>query len=159
MLELVAVHEPEGLRPVTARLSRRLHEQLGDEIANELVDWLNTMDEPYRSQIRELNDLNRDWFRAELATLRGELRTEFAGVRAEFRAEFADVRTEFRAEFTDVRAEFATFRVETERRFGQVDARLAEQRAELLKWMFLFWTATVVPLAGLIVALSDGFRS
>jgi hypothetical protein len=130
--------------PVTARLSRRLHEQLGDEIANELVDWLNTVDEPYRSQIRELNDLNREWFRAELATLRGEVRDEFAAVRAEF---------------GNVRAEFATFRVETERRFGQLDARLAEQRAELLKWMFVFWTATVVPLAGLIVALSDVFRS
>jgi hypothetical protein len=134
--------------PVTARLSRRLHEQLGDEIANELVDWPNAVDESYRSEIRELNDLNREWFRAEMATFRGEVRDEFAAVRAEFRAGFADVR-----------AEFATFRVETERRFDQLDARLAEQRAELLKWMFVFWTATVVPLAGLIVALSDVFRS
>jgi phage host-nuclease inhibitor protein Gam len=117
------------------------------------------VDESYRSEIRELNDLNREWLRAELATFRGEVRDEFAAVRAEFRAEFADVRTEFRAEFGNVRGEFATFRVETERRFGQLDARLAEQRAELLKWMFVFWTATVVPLAGLIVALSDVFRS
>lgn len=32
-------------------------------------------------------------------------------------------------------------------------AQLADQRAELLKWMFLFWAGTVVPLAGLILAL------
>jgi hypothetical protein len=30
---------------------------------------------------------------------------------------------------------------------------LADQRSELLKWMFLFWAGTVVPLAGLILAL------
>ena len=42
--------------------------------------------------------------------------------------------------------------------FARFDARLekglAEVRAELIKWMFIFWAGTVVPLAGLIVALS-----
>lgn len=39
-------------------------------------------------------------------------------------------------------------------RFNRLDKRLAEQRANLTKWMFLFWVGTVVPLAGLIIALS-----
>ena len=42
--------------------------------------------------------------------------------------------------------------------FARFEARLekglAEVRAELIKWMFIFWAGTVVPLAGLIVALS-----
>ena len=42
--------------------------------------------------------------------------------------------------------------------FARFDARLekglAEVRTELIKWMFIFWAGTVVPLAGLIVALS-----
>ena len=36
---------------------------------------------------------------------------------------------------------------------GDLHTGLANQRAELLKWMFLFWAGTVVPLAGLILAL------
>ena len=36
---------------------------------------------------------------------------------------------------------------------AKLDQRIAEVRAELLKWMFLFWVGTVIPLAGLMVAL------
>jgi hypothetical protein len=35
----------------------------------------------------------------------------------------------------------------------RLEKRLAEQRADLIKWMFLFWIGTVVPLAGLMIAL------
>lgn len=63
--------------PVTAKLSRRFYEQLGDEIANELVEWFNAVDETYRNQLREINELNWERFRAELnaglAGLRAEL--------------------------------------------------------------------------------------
>lgn len=98
--------------PVTAKLSRKFYEQLGDEIANELVEWFNAVDETYRNQLREINELNWERFRAEL-------NAGLAGVRGEF------------------------------------NARLAELRAELIKWMFgfwiAFWLATVLPLGGLIL--------
>ena len=38
---------------------------------------------------------------------------------------------------------------------AKLDQRIAEVRAELLKWMFLFWAGTVIPLAGLMVALNQ----
>ena len=44
--------------PVTARLSRRFYETFGDDLANELVNWFNDVDAIYRSDLRELNDLN-----------------------------------------------------------------------------------------------------
>jgi hypothetical protein len=73
--------------PVTARLSRRLYDVLGEDVANELVDWFNTMDLTYRSDLRELNELNYARFEAKLeqrlAELRAELRTEIAGLRTE----------------------------------------------------------------------------
>jgi len=37
---------------------------------------------------------------------------------------------------------------------GEVRTELANQRADLLKWMFIFWAGTVIPLAGLLVALT-----
>jgi hypothetical protein len=30
---------------------------------------------------------------------------------------------------------------------------MARQRADLVKWMFLFWVGTTAPLAGLMIAL------
>jgi exoribonuclease II len=41
---------------------------------------------------------------------------------------------------TELRAEFRT--------------EMAAQRADLIKWMFIFWAGTVIPLAGLAIALS-----
>ena len=52
--------------PVTARLSRRFYDTFGDEIANELVDWFNQVDATYKSELRELNEVNFARFDAKL---------------------------------------------------------------------------------------------
>jgi hypothetical protein len=38
---------------------------------------------------------------------------------------------------------------------ARLEQRLAELRAELIKWMFLFWVGTIVPVAGLMVVLAQ----
>ena len=52
--------------PVTARLSKRFYETLGEETASELVDWFNAVDATYRTDLRELNELNFARFEAKL---------------------------------------------------------------------------------------------
>ncbi|HEV8355776.1 MAG TPA: hypothetical protein VGQ17_03315 [Gemmatimonadales bacterium] len=52
--------------PVTARLSRLFYERLGEQIANELVDWFNAVDATYRSDLRDINELNFARFDAKL---------------------------------------------------------------------------------------------
>jgi len=52
--------------PVTARLSRKFYERFGDEIAGEFVDWFNAVDSTYQQQLRDLNDLNWERFKAEM---------------------------------------------------------------------------------------------
>ena len=68
--------------PVTARLSKAFYDRLGDAIANELVDWFNQVDLTYRTELRELNDLNFARFDAKvgerLAELRADLDARFA---------------------------------------------------------------------------------
>jgi hypothetical protein len=87
---------PQGaVVPVTAKLSRKFYEKLGDDVANELVEWFNLVDATYRSDLRQLNELNFARFDAKL------------------------------------------------------EQRLAELKAELIKWMFLFWAGTA--LAGLLI--------
>ena len=44
--------------PVTAKLSRKFYERFGDDITTELVDWFNAVDDTYRNQLKELNELN-----------------------------------------------------------------------------------------------------
>ena len=72
--------------PVTARLSKRFYDVFGEEIANELVDWFNQVDETYRADLRELNELNFARFDAKheqrLAELRAELVKELADVKS-----------------------------------------------------------------------------
>jgi hypothetical protein len=122
--------------PVTARLSKRFYDVLGEDVANELVDWFNAVDLTYRADIRELNELNFVRFDARLeqrlaelrAELLTELRTEIAGLRAELRTGIAELRVEFRTELQQV-------------------------RTELLRWMFGFWVSTLLGIAGLLVAL------
>ena len=84
--------------PVTAKLSKRFYDVLGEDVANELVDWFNAVDLTYRADLRELNELNFARFDAKLeqrlAELRAELRTETAGLRVDFRTELQQVRTE-----------------------------------------------------------------
>jgi hypothetical protein len=88
--------------PVTAKLSKRFYEALGEDVANELVDWFNAVDLTYRADLRELNELNFARFDAKL------------------------------------------------------EQRLAELRADLVRWMFGFWVTTMIALAGLLLPLREG---
>lgn len=69
--------------PVTARLSQKFYEQLGEDIANELVDWFNAVDATYQTQLRELNELNYQRFRADLRAEIASVRSDIAGARAD----------------------------------------------------------------------------
>ena len=52
------------------------YERFGDDIANELVDWFNMVDATYRSELRELNELNYTRFDAKLEQRVAELRSD-----------------------------------------------------------------------------------
>lgn len=85
--------------PVTAKLSRKFYERLGDDIAGELVDWFNAVDAAYQTQLKESNERSWERFKAHL------------------------------------------------------DARLSDLRADLMKWMFIYWIGSVLTTGGLIVGI------
>ncbi len=64
--------------PITARLSQRFYQKLGDDVANELVEWLNAMDTSYRMEFRDLFDAHFARLDARLAQLAAEVRSEVA---------------------------------------------------------------------------------
>jgi hypothetical protein len=71
------------------------------------MDWFNAVDPTYQTQLKEMNELNWERFKATLD----------AGL-------------------------------------ARVRAEVAAMRADLLKWMFIYWTGTVVTLGGLIVGMA-----
>ncbi len=109
--------------PVTARLSKRFYDALGEDVANELVEWFNAVDATYKADLRELIEIQAQRFDARLEQRNAEMRTEMAALRAEVRGEIASLRTD-----------------------------MASLRADLLKWMFLFWIGTI-GMVGTILGL------
>ena len=73
--------------PVTARRSKRFYDVLGEGVAYELVDWFNAVDLTYRTDLRELNELNFARFDAKLEQRLAELRAEFRQVLAGLRTD------------------------------------------------------------------------
>src|SRR5688572_837022 len=121
--------------PVTAKLSKRFYDVLGEDIANELVDWFNAVDLTYRTDLRELNELN------------------FARFDAKLEQRVAELRSEFRTELHQVRAEIAGLRADLRTGLQDGHNALERVRVELLRWMFGFWVTTFIGLAGLMIAL------
>jgi hypothetical protein len=114
--------------PVTAKLSKRFYDVLGEDVANELVDWFNAVDLTYRTDLRELNELNFARFDAKLEQRLAELRAEF-------------------------RTEMHQFRTEIQHEIQQVRLDVEQVRIGLLRWMFGFWVTTLLGIAGLLIAL------
>ncbi len=54
----------------------RFYDVLGEDVANELVDWFNAVDLTYRTDLRELNELNFARFDAKLEQRLAELRID-----------------------------------------------------------------------------------
>ena len=110
--------------PVTAKLSRKFYEKFGDELTNELVDWFNQVDATYRSELRGLNELSFARFEAKLEQLKAELR-------AEFQTGLASLEGRLLA------------------RTGVLEGRFGTLEGRLVRWMFLFWAASL----GTVLAL------
>ena len=68
---------------------------------------------------------------------------------------FNQVDATYRADLRELNElNFARFDAKLEQRVAELRQELAGLRAELLRWMFVFWVSTVVPIAGLMLALA-----
>jgi hypothetical protein len=65
------------MMPVAAKFSKEFYDRFGHELTDELVSYLNQIDSSYRSELRDLNELNFARFDAKLEQRTAELRAEF----------------------------------------------------------------------------------
>ena len=169
--------------PVTVKLSRLFYERFGDEIANELADWLNHVDASTTRQLRELNAQNFRQFEAvlnarareieakiealgsaidvKLEGLRSEMDVKLEGLRSGIEIKLEGLRSEIEIKLEGLRSEIG---IKLDGLSAQFEQRLAENKeelmteigslrtdlyafkAELLKWMFLFWLGSVATI-------------
>ena len=118
--------------PVTAKLSKKFYDVLGEDVANELVEWFNQVDATYRTDLRELNELNFQRFDAKLEQ-------RIAGVEARLGERFIERFNDLQKEIANLRGEL---RVEFHREIGSV-------KAELIKTYLYFWAPVVLGVIGL----------
>ena len=111
--------------PVTAKLSRKFYEKFGDDLTNELVEWFNLVDATYRSDLRELNELNFARFDAKLEQRLAELAARF------------DVK---------LAQQIAELRSEMREGFAQLETRLTKR-------LFGFWIAQAATTVGLVLGV------
>lgn len=118
--------------PVTAKLSLKFYERLGEDVANELVEWFNAVDATYRNDLRELNEHNFARFDAKL-----EQRLAQYDAKWEQRLAQYDVKWERR---------LADFRVELHREIGAA-------KSDLIKWGVGLSVGLWVPVALALIGL------
>lgn len=115
---------------ISARLSRKLRESLGDEGANDLVDWMVTV-EDRRSELQGIFESHRTATNARF--------DEFS---ARMDLRFSEMDRRIDAGFAEQRETMAKLETVFERRFG-----------DLIKWSFVFWVGAVGAIAMLSRAL------
>ena len=132
--------------PVTAKLSQKFYEKLGDDIANELVEWFNVVDATYRADLRDINELNFARFDAKLeqriAQLDAKWVERWTTLDAKLEQRIAQLDAKWVERWTKLDA--------------KLEQRLAELKADIVKWMFGFWAPTavgIVATAAGVVAL------
>ena len=114
--------------PVTASLSKLFYDRLGEQVANELVDWFNQVDATYRSDLRELNELNFARFDAKLEQRLAELHAKLDG-------KIDRVAAELHARMDAIVADL----------HAVIERRLGEQT----RWLFVAWASLLIPIMGL----------
>lgn len=105
---------------------------MGEEVTNELVDWFNSVDATYRGDLREFNELN-------FARFDAKLEQRVAGLEAKLEQRMAELESKLEQRIAGLES--------------KIEQRISGLETRLIYRMFAFWAGTVIPLAGLILAL------
>lgn len=74
MLQNGVVPTETALLPVPAKFSEQSHDRVGHQFIEELVDWLTRNEQSFRTELREINELNFARFEAQLRPAGAETR-------------------------------------------------------------------------------------
>ena len=129
--------------PVTAKFSEEFYERLGHDVADELVDWFNTVDATYRSDLRDL-------FQGQFLSLRHEIAQRFAASDERLVALEAKLErriSEFRSE---LREEIAGLETRLNHRIDGLRVDMHRMETRLIRSMVAMWAGTIGTMIALL---------
>ena len=136
--------------PVTVKLSERFYQKFGHELVDEMVNWFNQVDDTYRTELRELNELNFARFDAKLEqrVTQTEAKLEQRITQTEAKLEQRITQSEAKLELrlAELREGMAALR-------GEFRAALEAEGRSIIKWMFSFWIVAVTTIGGSVFAV------
>ena len=154
--------------PITAKLSKALYERLGEEIADQLVDWFNQVERTARADLREFNELNFARFDAKLEqrvdALEAKLEQRVSALETKLEQRVSALETKLDKRVSELDQRFATLETKMEHGFAALRVewkadlaesertvidRLAAQRAEILKWNVVLWITAILAIVGI----------
>ena len=155
--------------PVTAKFSEEFYEKLGHGIVNEFVDWFNHMDLAYKTELRDQNELNFQRFEAvlrgeisgvgwEMGGVEGRLEKRIAGFGDRLEKKIAGVEGRLEKKISTLAQEIGNVESRLSAKIdsdtSSLRAEMVAMKAEIIKWMFLFWSGTALTVIGVMVALT-----
>ncbi len=122
--------------PVTAKFSEEFYERLGHGVADELVDWFNTVDATYRSDLRDL-------FQGQFTALRHEIEQRFAALDAKLERRISELRS-------GLREEMAGLETRLSHRIDGLRVDMNSMETRLIRWMVAMWAGTIGTMIALL---------
>ncbi len=126
------------------RLSRKFHETLGEDLAEELEAGFDQLDALNSTAFRELFDVRLEH---RLGEATAKLRQEIAEATAKLRQEITEAKAELRQELAQLevrlRQEINGLEIRLRQEIAEVRVALAGTESRLVRWMFLFWVGTI----------------
>lgn len=112
-------------------VGKALREKLGDEGVESLIDLINQTQNDQKADILEIVS---EKFERRLSEEMGKLRQEIAEVKTELIDKMADNK------------------VETNELISGLRTELHQTKAEIIKWMFIFWIGQIGVILGILFA-------
>jgi len=140
--------------PVTAKLSKAFYDKLGHQVADELVEWFNSVDATYRGDLRDLNELNFARFDAKveqrMTTLEARLEQRIVALEAKFeqRMTVLEAKVEQRMAALEAKVEQRAAELRAEFR-SALAGEVGRLRSDLIKWSFVFFVSAALAVLGL----------
>ncbi len=106
-----------------AKLSREFYDRFGDKVTDELVNCLNSIENSYRAEIKDLFAAHFGRFEEKLERHTTETAAHFGRFEEKFEHRLAATKAELRVEIQSV-------------------------KADLIKWTFVFWAPVALALIG-----------
>jgi len=124
---------------IEARVERKFEEK---------KDLLATKDDISRLKDELKDDISRlkDELKGDISSLKNELKGDISSLKNELKGDISSLRDEFKKDLLATKDDISSLKVE----IAQVRTEIQHSRADIIKWMFLFWVGQVATLIAIL---------